>query len=157
VTIVHASVTTTEKTSPDAKIATIQENGTWKVCLSKSLGDSGMGGSTPPSSVTQPPPSSSSNTSSACDSPIQSAFGVADWYMIKIEHDEASDAQNCVWNNSVPESVAQQLSGKDFTPDYSSGGETGPFVFNASDGTKVTVSVTKESDGNYYVTDVAVS
>jgi hypothetical protein len=170
VTVVHANIQAQGTGStPDGKIPVIQEDGKFKVCLSRSTGGSPMSGGSSgaaTSSVAAPPstsdfPSQPSVPSSAsgvvCDDSQTDAFGVADWYMIKVEDGEDDGAQACTFPNTVPASVTASISGKNFEPDFGSGGETGPFIFNAKDGTSVSVSVTKESDGKFYVTGVKVN
>jgi hypothetical protein len=59
-----------------------------------------------------------------------------------------------VFQNSVPKSTAQNLNGHTWTIDYTSlNSADGPFTFK--DGSaSIVVTVSKESDGRFYVTKV---
>jgi hypothetical protein len=82
---------------------------------------------------------------------------VATTYVYAAAYGVPSLAVDCVYHDAVPASVTARLQGKSFTPDFSSATGSGPFRYRADDGTTVVVTVTKEPDGRYYVTNVTVS
>lgn len=167
---VKVTVTSDGKTS-DATFPVIKENGSWKVCPSElSIIGSPTGGptySTPtpsytyPSSTTPTYPSSSSSlsTGSFCASTVDAASTVK-VFIGAITLSSIDLAQGCVYQGRVSRSELQSITGSDkiYSPTVSSG-ETGPtFTFTSVDGnTTLKVTVEKESDGKYYVTDVAES
>lgn len=94
-------------------------------------------------------------------------FVVANYFVSSLSVDEAGA---CVYADSVPESDIEPLLGRTFFPRDEAqgpgGDDTGPFVFEEfeessgttlSDGATLTVTVTQESDGNYWVTDMSVT
>ncbi|MEO6886868.1 MAG: hypothetical protein ABI232_11385 [Jatrophihabitantaceae bacterium] len=65
-------------------------------------------------------------------------------------------AQSCVYQDSVPKSVAIRLEGLDLVPQNPTNG-AGKYTFSSADGRHtVTVTVTLEPDNAYWVTDVAI-
>jgi len=155
-TYVNASVRTSDDTHEvDGKVPVAREGGAWKVCFSRGIGetttDVTSSSSTP--STTGPPPTVSGE---ACDTTGQSDPSiVADHYAVP-NGGSADRAQACVYQGSVPVSVTKQVVVQYLIYDHGVGG--GPFVYkDEKDGSTVTVTVTRESDGKFWVTDVSMS
>jgi Domain of unknown function (DUF4878) len=168
----RATVTVTVRTSRDntphtEPLPVVKEGGQWKVCLSDLASGGGStpslptGGSPP---ITIPsisiPPISNFPTGvpgNPC-SFITDPETVALAYVGAAEIGETSVAQACVFQNSVPESLTASLKGNGsqlFTP---TGSQGSTYQFATVDGTvHLAVTVTKESDGSYYVTNVVKS
>jgi hypothetical protein len=83
------------------------------------------------------------------------AVTVSGFYVGLAESGDTSAAQGCVYHDSVPASTTAKLSGKQFTP-TSLDPVGGKLVLKGSDGTTVTVTTSRESDGKYYVTSVTI-
>jgi hypothetical protein len=84
---------------------------------------------------------------------------VAIAYVGAAEIGQPDVAQACVFEDSVPRSVTESLntsgSGVLFAP---TGGHGSTYEFASTDGSvHLAVTVTKESDGIYYITDVVKS
>jgi hypothetical protein len=171
VTTVEATLTTSESSGPDTEtFPVVKEGDSWKVCFSKGL-------ATLPSSSptdTSPPTDSSVSTETALPTDTElpsglpsvpgenlcaaftSAYQVATAYVGAAEVGVTEIAQSCVYQDSVPKSVTASLSGKLLAPETTDP-TANEFDFQSTDGaTKVTVTVTKEPDGHYYVTSVKV-
>jgi len=81
-------------------------------------------------------------------------LGTAEAYIGAAEVGLSSFAQSCVYQDSVPESVTASLNGTLYGPQTTDSGAS-EFVFKSIDGsTTVTIQVTKESDGHFYITGV---
>jgi hypothetical protein len=160
------TVTATVKTTDDPKgqtgpLPVVKESGTWKVCISKLLDQPPSSVPNAPSSASLPPavpPGSPSipNVNSICTTSSTLPSVPATAYIFLASEGHTDLAQSCVYHDSVPRSVAESLNGKQLTPDYTSLAGSGPYVYTGS-GTTVTITVTKEPDGHYYITHVAVS
>ncbi|MGN6608284.1 MAG: Rv0361 family membrane protein [Jatrophihabitans sp.] len=156
-----------------------KEGSDWKVCVSRSnafTDQSGSGGGSVSSAPSLPSsaPSLPSNIpgvpssipalptgvpsipsfGNACASVSSQPVAAAAFYVEAASIGQAQLAQTCVYHDAVPASVAQSLDGGQYEPDASTIAGTGPYLFT---GTKrVTVTVSKEPDGHYYVTKVEV-
>jgi hypothetical protein len=161
--VVHTSMVTTDKKDDyDGEIPAVEEDGAWKVCFSSLI--DGFKPDIPTTDTTDSTDTSDTDTSEspptepgteACDSHQSTAFEVADRYAI-FSGDFTGTAQACVYEGSVPEATTKDLIGHNFT--FSSGNDPGPYTFKDSkDGSTLTVTVTEESDGKYWVTDATVS
>jgi hypothetical protein len=76
-------------------------------------------------------------------------------YVGAAELGQTDVAQACVWQDSVPRSVTESLDTGGQTLYAPTGGHGSTYTFTSADGTaRLTVRVTRESDGNYYITDV---
>jgi len=143
----------------------LKEGGVWKVCFSSAGGGFLTPGPSSPASASTgsqsvaPPPSSASipNLTNVCASFNDQPFPVATAYITAAEYGQPQIAAGCVWQNSVPASIASQLSGLSLSPDYNSATGAGPYVWTGAGGKKATVTVTKEPDGKYYVTKIEIS
>ena len=159
---VTATVKTVNTPSGDtAPLPVVKENGAWKVCVSKLESQPPSSTVTPPIStpVSEPPvslPSSIPNVGNICTTSSNLPSVPATAYIYLATEGQADLAQSCVYHDSVPKSVAESLNGKQLTPDYTSLAGSGPYVYQGS-GTTVTITVTQESDGHYYITNIAVS
>lgn len=148
-------------------IPVIKEKGAWKVCLliganlggsssaSAPSGSTGSTGSAPTSPAgSTPVPSVSVPTDVGIDvcHTSTTAEMTAQVFVGALALGQADLAKPCVFNNSVPASTLEAIAASDTLYSQTSGsGST--FVFTSSDGTKkLTVTVTKESDGKFYVT-----
>jgi hypothetical protein len=183
---VSATLTTADTSrSVSANIPVVEESGSWKVCFTENSTGAIVGGvssrsatgpavpvpipslsipSIPVPSVSLPsipvPPVSLPSIPALgnfCATSV-SAFTTAATYIGAIEIGSDDLAQGCVYKNSVPKSVTDELGAgnKFYVPTNSAGG--GP-VFNfvtIDRSSTVKVIVTKESDGKYYVTRVHV-
>ena len=168
---VNVTVTTSSDSSPQTESLPVEkQGGNWKVCFSSSFlgGGSAAGGlptslpsgllsslanSLPTDVPTDLPTDLSSAISGLC-ADSDSGVIVASAYVGLAETGQSDAAQACVYKNTVPLSTTQKLSGKSLIPsgvDPSGGSVT----LTSSDGSKVVVKTTKESDGNYYVTSVS--
>lgn len=175
----HATVTATitsgnSSTPETSTLPVIKEDGGWKVCFTDGLrqlpsnlssASSGPSQSFPSASIPVAPPSialpsisiptglPSLGLGSFCASTV-SAFTTAQVYIGAVEIGSPDIAQGCVYQDSVPASVTRRLGTghRFYTP---TGSQSGPvFEFRSSDGGKVEITVTKESDGKYYITKV---
>lgn len=169
---VTVTVTTSRDNTPHTEpLPVVKEGGKWKVCLSDALSGGGGGGSSTPSvpgsfpPVTIPsisiPPVSNFPTGipgNPC-SFISDPETVALAYVGAAEIGETTVAQACVFQNSVPESLTASLKGNGNTDLFTPTGSQGStYEFASVDGsTHLAVTVTKESDGNLYVTNVVKS
>jgi hypothetical protein len=164
-TIEVTASTTKEPTPSSAEFPVVKEHGKWKVCFTKlpsnvptglpsdvrtSTTDSGAPSDTGiPTSLPSSLPSGLSICQSATD-----ALSAAEAYIGAAEVGLTEFAQSCVYQNSVPVSVTTSLNGKLYAPETSSSSAS-QFVFTSTDGNStVTIEVTKESDGHFYVTGV---
>jgi hypothetical protein len=160
------TVTVTVKSTDDPKgdtgpLPVVREGSDWKVCISKLLDElpSSLPSSisAPPTSISVPPVSPSiPDVGSICTTSSSLPSVPATAYVLLASEGHADIAQSCVYHDSVPRSVAESLNGKQLQPDYSSLAGTGPYLYKGT-GITVTISVTKEPDGHYYVTSVKVS
>ncbi|MDT4904794.1 MAG: hypothetical protein QOH52_2810 [Pseudonocardiales bacterium] len=167
---------TSEKGGPQsAKIPVVKEGGTWKVCFTKALTNLPTAGSTPggasaPSLATSPSisllPSSATPSITAptglglgsyCASST-SAVTTATTFIGAIDIGSTELARGCVYPGTVSDATIKSVSGtsKLYAPTSS---QTGPvFDFQSVDGqSKIRITVTKESDGKYYVTRIQAS
>jgi hypothetical protein len=170
---VHAKIVAKSDSTDDGRIPVVQENGKWLVCFTRKLesGESlpsdgpapdspGLGSSSDVEST--PPPGDPETTetgsgNSICNTDRSGAFAVADEYVLLATSGSTDGAEDCVYAGTVPDSLTESLNGKSYSADYGSGGETGPFIWAGGDGTHLTVTVARESDGKYYVTAVSRS
>jgi hypothetical protein len=167
---------TSEKGGPQsAKIPVVKEGGTWKVCFTKALTNlptagSTRGGASAPSLATSPSisllPSSATPSITAptglglgsyCASST-SAVTTATTFIGAIDIGSTELARGCVYPGTVSDATIKSVSGtsKLYAPTSS---QTGPvFDFQSVDGqSKIRITVTKESDGKYYVTRIQAS
>jgi hypothetical protein len=168
---VSATVTTTVTQGPFPQtVPVIKEGGTWKVCYPPSgLATTPATTAAAPSSTPVIPsisvptsvPSLSSIPSfpAGLSNPCQyasSASTAATIYIGLAEIGQDATAQACVYQNSVPASVTASLHASGTSLYAPNGSSTGPkFEFTSVDGTsKVEVTVTKESDGKFWITKV---
>ena len=179
VTTVEVTASTTKEPTPtSAEFPVVKEGGKWKVCFSKALSNlpTGVPSGFPSGLPTSPTdtgaptdtgvptdtgfptslPSSLPSGLNICSSSTN-ALGAAEAYVGAAEVGLTSFAQSCVYQGSVPLSVTTSLNGKLYGPD-SSASSGNHFVFKSTDSsTTVTVEVTKESDGKYWITAVQKS
>jgi hypothetical protein len=165
-TTVEATVTTTQSSRPGTQaIPVVKEGGSWKVCFSQ--GSARLPASAPSSggATSSAPSATSSGASGGPSLPIglnicaasTDRRSTAEAYVGAAEVGLSSFAQSCVYHNSVPPSVTASLSGTLYVPQTSDSG-AGRFVFTSPDGrSTVTIEVTKESDGHFYVTGLQKS
>jgi Domain of unknown function (DUF4878) len=175
---VTVTITTTGSSTPDVlPLPVVKEGGKWKVCLtdlSSQLpgnlpSQPGFPSASAPAlsnlpSVSIPPitiPSASNLPTSVPTNPcsyISDPETVALAYVGAAEIGETDVAQSCVYQDSVPRSLTAGLAMKTsqlFAPTGSNGST---YNFASLDGqTHLAVTVTKESDGSYYITDVVRS
>ena len=175
-TVTVTLVTSDSSTPQTVPLPVIKEGGDWKVCITQIPGlGGGLGGGPPTSqpsfpSVSIPPisnlpsisiPPISGLPSSIPGNPcayITDQETVALAYVGAAEIGETDVAQACVYQDSVPRSVTESLvaNGQQLFAPTGSSGST--YRFQSLDGqTQLEVTVTKESDGSYYVTDVVKS
>jgi hypothetical protein len=148
--IVNATVRTTDdESSPDGKVPVVKEDGTWKVCFSRGIGDLHVPTTTDPTDT-----SGGSGDDGTCLADQGTALEVADRY-VSVATYSVEDAQACVYAGSVPASVAEGFAQDFFFYDHSNG--DGTFVYTNDEDQELTVTVTQESDGKYWVTDASVS
>jgi len=177
ITSVDVTATSTNNPQPaSAKIPVVKEGGSWKVCFTRVLQQLPTGLPSGPSGLPTVPtnggPSASDSSSSAglptnlpsslpsglsiC-SGTTDALSTANAYIGAAEVGLTTFAQSCVYQNSVPTAVTASLNGK-FYGAQSTDPNAGQFVFKSTDGgTTVTIKVTKEPDGHFYVTGVQKS
>ena len=173
---VTVTLTTTGSSTPDSiPLPVVKEGGKWKVCLTD------LGGQLPGSVPSQPgfpsasapaisgpsisiPPitiPSLSNIPSAPSNPcsyISDPQTVALAYVGAAEIGEADVAQACVYQNTVPKSLTEGLAAKNSQLFAPAGSNGSTYNFASLDGhTHLAVTVTKESDGSYYITNVVRS
>jgi hypothetical protein len=164
---VSATVTTTLTKSPFPQtVPVVKEGGKWKVCYPAS-GVASTPTALPSSPSTEVPSVIPSITSipslpAGAVNPCQyasSASTAATIYVGLAEIGQDATAQACVYQNSVPASVTASLHASGTSLYAPNGSSTGPtFEFNSVDGkSKVEVTVTKQSDGKYWVTKVEKS
>ena len=159
------TISTTQGATDEHLTFPLEKDGkVWKVCFTSTGGGFLTGGpssSAPPSSGSQstaPPPGPTlPNLSNVCSSFNDQPFPVATAYITAAEYGQPQIASGCVWHDSVSAATARQLTGLSLTPDYSSAAGPGPYLWTDKRGTKVTITVTKESDGKYYITKIAIS
>lgn len=183
----HATVDLTVKVASQTvtePIEVVKENGSWKVCPTDTSESGSGSGSVPsnfptsvPSNLPTSVPSNLPTTIPSIPTGLPSglpsvpnisginpcefasdAFSAAETYVGLAEIGSANTAQGCVFQNQVPQSVTDSIKGGSlFTPEGSS--QTGPTIqFVSVDGkTHLTVTVQKESDGKFYVTNVQKS
>jgi hypothetical protein len=94
--------------------------------------------------------------SAMCTAVADVPYVPATAYVLLAMQGSVDIAQTCVYRDDVPRAVTESLSGKDLAPDAGSLGGNGPFRYTGP-GVVVTVTVTREADGRYYVTHVTVS
>lgn len=163
---VEATVVTTDGSAAQPfPFPVVKEDGGWKVCVSNALRNLP---SNIPSSVSVPstsaivappisnapsiPPVSGVNCASVSG---VAAAPTAAFYVVAAQSGQTDLAQSCVFQNSVPVSTTQGLSGHTWQIDYGSlTSADGPFTFKDGS-TSIVVTVTKESDGKFYVTKVS--
>jgi hypothetical protein len=147
VAYVHVQVRTEkDSNNGDTKVPVIQEDGDWKVCFTKDL-------SIPTtSSYTTDTSSDSPSTPGSCSADQSSALQVADEYAYSLAYDTDA-AKACVYNGMVPDSVTDGFEDKSFTLDHNNG-DTYIYKSSSSETLTMSVTVTKMSDGKYWVTNV---
>lgn len=172
---VTVTLRTSDSTTPQTvPLPVVKEGGDWKVCFTDLGGLGGLGGqgssSQPSAPISIPPisnfpsisiPPISSFPTSVPNNPcsyISDPQTVALAYVGAAEIGETDVAQSCVFQDSVPRSVtaslATQTSGL-FAPSGSTGST---YNFASLDGSiHLAVTVTKESDNTYYITNVVKS
>ena len=168
----RATVTVTLRTSDSSSPQTVplpvvKEGGDWKVCFSDLIGPGGLGSqqssgapsepSTAPISV---PPVSNFPTSvpgNPC-AYISDPETVALAYVGAAEIGETDVAQSCVFQDSVPRSLTASLAAQGSSLFAPAGSNGSTYTFASLDGqTHLAVTVTKEGDGSYYITNVVKS
>ncbi|HEX3337229.1 MAG TPA: hypothetical protein VHS54_12275 [Jatrophihabitans sp.] len=168
---VSATVTTTLTKAPFPQtVPVVKEGGQWKVCYPASgVASPPPATSSPsvPSPPTEGPPGIPSITGlpslpAGAVNPCQyasDASAAATIYIGLAELGQDATAQACVYQNRVPASVTASLHASGTSLYAPNGSSTGPtFRFTSVDGkSQVEVTVTKESDGKYWVTKVAKS
>ncbi len=107
-----------------------------------------------PTDLTNLPTDLPTSISSLCANQTN-ALIVAAGYIGLAEGGDATDAQACVYKNSVPLATTQKLSGKELIPTGALD-SSGTLTLTGG-GSTVKVTTAKESDGNYYVTAVTIS
>jgi hypothetical protein len=185
ITTFEVTVSTVKTPTPEkAEFPVVKEDGKWRVCLSKALENlpSGVPTGLPSGLPTGPAasgfptgsgiptdtgfptgsgfptslPSSLPGGLSIC-SGSTTAVAVAQAYLGAAEIGLAQYAQTCVYQNSVPLSVTSSIDGKLYAQDSSSS-TASEFVFKSTDSSStVKITITKESDGHYWVTGVSKS
>ena len=181
---VAVTATVTGRAPDTESLPTIKEDGHWKVCLSSGGGLSAgtlptgvlSGGPLPsglPTSDLPGLPSGlptdglgggsaggpSAPTAANICIQLDSASRVAGFYLNLAQLGSVSSAQQCVYQDTVPESTTAGIRkpGVFYLPVAGSSTD-GPFTFRSTTGNAtVTVTVAKESDGHYYVVKVATS
>jgi hypothetical protein len=170
----HATVkvtvsTNADPTSDSEDIPVEKDGGGWKACFTSAIFGGGSGSGLPtslpsgllptglPSGLlpTALPSGALSNLPSSINAICasqSSSIVVAVAYVGLAETGATTAAQSCVYKDSVPIATTQKLSGQTLLP---SAFGTDSVTFNGS-GSTVTVKVTKESDGNSYVTGVTI-
>jgi hypothetical protein len=179
---VQTTTQTSGQSSPtNDEIPVLKTGGTWQVCftsgLSGGLGGLGSGaakgpaasdsaassdpagsasdsgGATDTSQPTDNPSDASTDgTSDYCGTEQDSAQDVAYAFAAAIDVGSSDLAQSCIYQGSVPASAIAPLLGTDFEPvDYSD--DTSPISFSGG-GRTISVTLTKEADGKYWVTGV---
>jgi hypothetical protein len=173
VTTIEVTASTTQDPKPSsAEFPVVKENGKWKVCFTKALSTIPTGAATGLPSVP-----TTGNTGFPTDTGLPSSSGIptdlpsglsicqgstdalsaAEAYVGAAEVGLTQFAQSCVYQNSVPLSVTTSLSGKLYAP-VSPGSGGSQFVFRSTDSSStLTIKVTKESDGHFYITGVQKS
>ncbi|MEP7019629.1 MAG: hypothetical protein ABI808_03190 [Pseudonocardiales bacterium] len=178
VTVIEVTASTSKDPAPSsAEFPVVKEGGSWKVCFTKLL-PTGLPTGLPsaPSNTVLPPTDtgSPSDTGAPTDTGFPSSSGLpsglpsgisicsgsssaltaAEAYVGAAEIGLTDYAQSCVYQNSVPASVTASLKDTLYVPPSgASSGDT--FVFKAVNGNgTVTVKITKEADGHFYVTGV---
>jgi len=179
----HATVSVTvttsgQSTSQTESVPVKKEGGSWKVCptdilssLPSSLPSSIPSGLLPsgiPSGLLPSGLLPSGIPSGLLPSGLPSGLGglnicasvggnplsVATTYIEAAGTGLSDMAAPCIYHGSVPDSVTASLKGKLYIPSGSNGDT---YDFGTADGkSKAAVTVTKESDGKYYVTNVQV-
>ena len=148
-TVVNAQIRIAgEDEANDGMLPMVQEGGGWKVCFSRMFDDGLAGGDESASGA------GATEGSGNCPVIQTDPSVVANYFVSSLSVNEG-DA--CL-SDSVPASVVTPLLDRYFTP--AGGTDPGPYTFEAfedGDDTTLTVTVTQQSDGNYLVTDVAVS
>ena len=142
----------------------VEENGNWRVCLSRIASTLGIPSTfpTPPNDAGTSGGSATLPSGSASDSGHSAALcaGAANGYQAATTYvgaalaGEADLAQSCVYRNSVPASITAYLKGKFFVP-AKPDDKASDVQFNSTDGTsRITVHTEKEPDGHWYVVSV---
>ncbi len=178
VTTIEVTASTTDEPKPSsAQFPVVKEHGKWKVCFTKALSTipTGLPTGLPTSPTDSGPPTDTgfptdtglpSSSGLPTDLPSSlpgglnicrgstDALSAAEAYIGAAEVGLADFAQGCVYQNSVPLSVTTSLNGKLYAP-TSPGSSGSQFVFKSTDrSSTVTIKVTKESDGHFYITGV---
>lgn len=163
--LVRTTLTTSVESNPfPTEFRVIKEDGSWKVCPDAPLpgqSTSSTGSSAAPSTPSQLSPSlptgappnlgGLSNPCSFASEPLTAAT----IYVGLAEINEVDYAQACVYPNTVPRSTTASLGGSGTLYEADPQSTTSPITFTSSDGTTtLEITVTKESDGVYYVTKV---
>ncbi|MDT4978522.1 MAG: hypothetical protein QOG07_401 [Pseudonocardiales bacterium] len=175
ITTFEVTVSTAKTPTPEkAEFPVVKEDGKWRVCLSTLLSNlpSGVPSGLPSGLPTGPTDSgfpSASGVPSSSGLPTDlpgglnicqgstDALSAAEAYIGAAEVGLTQFAQGCVYQNSVPLSVTTSLNGKLYAP-TTPGPAGSDFVFKSTDSTStVTIKVTKESDGHFYITGVRKS
>ncbi len=180
--VVRATVTTAKGGTDTAAVPVVKEDGSWKVCFRTS--GSGSPSSAGPSGVAPVPIPSLSLPSISIPSlslpsisipsisipsiggggipainlcsAIGSAEQAARVYVSAASLGQANLAQSCVYRDAVSKSTTEGLRSGEFYTLSGSSGST--FTFRSVNGSStITVKVTKESDGKYWITNVKKS
>ncbi|PZS27841.1 MAG: hypothetical protein DLM58_18215 [Pseudonocardiales bacterium] len=177
VTVIEVTASTSKDPTPSsAEFPVVKEGGSWKVCFTKLL-PTGLPTGLPSAPTDSGPPTdtgSPSDTGAPTDTGFPSSSGLpsglpsgisicsasssaltaAEAYIGAAEIGLTDYAQSCVYQNSVPASVTASLKDTLYVPPSgASSGDT--FVFKSVKGdSTVTVKITKEADGHFYVTGV---
>jgi hypothetical protein len=173
VTTIEVTASTTQEPNPSsAEFPVVKEDGKWKVCFTKALSTIPTGAATGLPSLP-----STGNSGFPTDTGLPSTSGIptdlpsglsicqgstdalsaAEAYVGAAEVGLTQFAQSCVYQDSVSLSVTTSLTGKLYAP-ASPGSGGSQFVFKSTDSSStVTIMVTKESDGHFYVTGVQKS
>jgi hypothetical protein len=181
--VVSVKLATTQISQPvDATFPAVKEDGSWKACPTLSASSSGGGSGTASSvpSASNPAPSfpvpsisvpaglpsslpsfpagipSNLNNLNPCSFSGGSVEQAATTYVGLAELGQVDYAQGCVYHDAVPRSVTVGLHATTSSGYYAPTGTHGTTVEFTSIDSKshVEVTMTKESDGTYYVTKV---
>jgi hypothetical protein len=164
ITTIEVTASTTQEPKPSsAEFPVVKENGKWKVCFTKASSTLPAGA---PTGLPSVPTTGSSGFPSSSGIPTDlpsglsicqgttDALSAAEAYVGAAEVGLTQFAQSCVYQNSVPLSVTTSLNGKLYAP-VSQGSGGSQFVFKSTDSSStVTIKVTKEADGHFYITGV---
>jgi hypothetical protein len=172
---VSVTVSTKDEPDPDTDdLPVVKEGDEWKVCVTSTAFGGGTASSSPSSnrassarsSLTASIPSVPTGLPTGLPSSNQTALAglckgqasgivAASIYVSLAQSGSSTAAQGCVYKDTVPLSTTQRFSGKQFTP--TGVGADGSITLSSSEGAKVVVKTSKQSDGFFYVTGVTFS